>query len=69
MGCQRDISAWILKAVLYPPVNAYSGPRQASQMELLARIVVNVFKLMLLTIFSKNSTVDIAVPDNTSNLF
>ena len=40
----RDISARILKFVLYPPAEAHSRRSQASQKELFARIV-NVFKL------------------------
>ena len=39
--CQRNISAWLLKAVLYSPAEAISGSSQPSQMELFARIVLN----------------------------
>ena len=44
---QRDIPAWILKAVLNPPAEAHSGPSQTSQMQLFASIV-NAFKLKFL---------------------
>ena len=37
--CQRDISAWVLKAVLYLLAEAPAGPSQASQVELFVRIV------------------------------
>ena len=40
----RDISARILKVVLYPAAEVHSRHSQASQMELFA-IIVNVFKL------------------------
>ena len=43
---------------MYPPTKAHYGPNGASKMELFAKIVY-VFKLMLLTIFAKNSVVDI----------
>ena len=45
--CQRDVSVWIRKAVLYPPADANSERRQASQIVLLA-MIVNIFKLILL---------------------
>ena len=45
---RRDISAWTLKAVLYPLAEAHARPSQASQIELFATIA-KVFKLTLLS--------------------
>ena len=45
--------ARFLKRVLYPPTEEHTGHSQASQMEPFERIE-NVFKLTLITIFSKN---------------
>ena len=53
-----DFTRYKLKAVLHPPVETYSGPSQASGIELFARIV-KACKLASLTNFSKSSIVDI----------
>ena len=55
---QEDISVWISRIVLKPPVEAHSGPSQASKTDLFARIV-NSFILMLLTIFAKRFIGDV----------
>ena len=53
-----DFTRYKLKAVLYPPVETYSGPSRATRTELFARIV-KACKLAPLTNFSKSSIVDI----------
>ena len=56
--CQGDISARILRAVLYPPAKVLFGPSQECNTDIFAR-TVKLFKLTLLTIFVKSSFVDV----------
>ena len=50
--CQEDIIVWILRNVMM------SGPKQTSNMDIIARIVYG-FKQTLITIFVKRSIVDV----------
>ena len=66
--CQVNISAWVLKPLLYLLVGIYSGPSQAFKMD----FIINSygFKLMLLIIFGKSLIVDVwRGPEYASDLF
>ena len=54
--CQGDISAGILRTVSYP--KAHPGPSQICNKDLFVR-KANGFKVMLSTIISKSSIVDV----------
>ena len=47
------ISDWILRTVMHPSAEARTGPNQATNINLFARIV-NIFKLTLWTVFLKS---------------
>ena len=47
------ISVWILRTVMHPSAEARTGPSQATNINLFARIV-NLFKLTLWTVFLKS---------------
>ena len=53
-----DLPGWILRTVLYAPVEAHSPPSQTSKMKISARIV-DCFKLTLQNIFAKVRIVDV----------
>ena len=53
---QEYIPYNILRAMMYAPAEVYSGPSEASRMDLFAKIV-NGFKLKLPIIFAKKSSV------------
>ena len=56
--CLGSVFVWILRTVLYPPVETNSGHSLTSKMDLIAK-TDNKFKLMLITLSAKSSIVDV----------